>query len=375
MSAILFKPGYGSSAAMEDTANGHSVQKNKSRLDWVDCAKGLCIILVVMLHSTRGVTEAVEREGLIQYFVAFAKPFRMPDFFMISGLFLAKVINRDWLTYLDRKVIHFVYFYVLWVTINFALKSPGLISSHGIFDTVMLYLQAFIQPLGTLWFIYLLPVFFVITKLLRKVQPVIIFAIAAILEVAVIETGWIVVDQTASRYIYFFTGYWLAPYIFNLAAVAQAKRRMALLGLVVWALINGSFVFAGYSEMPLVSLALGFIGAAAIVTIAALISTLKWANPVRYCGKNSIVIYLAFFLTMHTTQMILLSTGIIEQVSIMSGIVTAAGIIGPLVMWRLVRNTRLSFLFVRPAYFKLERSGAGASAPDSHQMEVKVSPV
>ncbi len=28
--------------------------------------------------------------------VAFAKPFRMPDFFMISGLFLARVIDRDW---------------------------------------------------------------------------------------------------------------------------------------------------------------------------------------------------------------------------------------------------------------------------------------
>jgi uncharacterized membrane protein YcfT len=26
--------------------------------------------------------------------VAFAKPFRMPDFFLISGLFLARVIGR-----------------------------------------------------------------------------------------------------------------------------------------------------------------------------------------------------------------------------------------------------------------------------------------
>jgi uncharacterized membrane protein YcfT len=46
--------------------------------------------------------------------VAFAKPFRMPDFFLISGLFLARVIDRDWRTYLDRKVVHFVYFYLLW---------------------------------------------------------------------------------------------------------------------------------------------------------------------------------------------------------------------------------------------------------------------
>jgi len=27
--------------------------------------------------------------------MAFAKPFRMPDFFLISGLFLARVIDRS----------------------------------------------------------------------------------------------------------------------------------------------------------------------------------------------------------------------------------------------------------------------------------------
>ena len=31
------------------------------------------------------------------------QPFRMPDFFLISGLFLARVIDRDWRDYLDRR--------------------------------------------------------------------------------------------------------------------------------------------------------------------------------------------------------------------------------------------------------------------------------
>ena len=56
----------------------------------------------------------------------FAKPFRMPDFFLISGLFLARAIDRDWTTYLDRRVWHFVYFYVLWLTIQIGFKAPGL---------------------------------------------------------------------------------------------------------------------------------------------------------------------------------------------------------------------------------------------------------
>ena len=30
--------------------------------------------------------------------VEFVRPFRMPDFFLLSGLFLPLVINRDWRT-------------------------------------------------------------------------------------------------------------------------------------------------------------------------------------------------------------------------------------------------------------------------------------
>ena len=95
------------------------------RVDWADYAKGFCIIMVVMMHSTLGVEEAAGREGFMHALVAFAKPFRMPDFFMISGLFLSRVIDRDWRTYLDRKVVHFAYFYVLWVTIQFAMKASA----------------------------------------------------------------------------------------------------------------------------------------------------------------------------------------------------------------------------------------------------------
>ena len=96
------------------------------RVDWVDYAKGICIIFVVMMHSTLGVEAAAGQEGWMHYVVAFAKPFRMPDFFLISGLFLARVIDRDWTTYLDRKVVHFAYFYVLWMTIQIGVKAPGM---------------------------------------------------------------------------------------------------------------------------------------------------------------------------------------------------------------------------------------------------------
>ena len=95
-----------------------SAPSSRQRVDWVDYAKGFCICFVVMMHSTLGVEQALGQQGWMHALVAFAKPFRMPDFFMISGLFLAQVIDRDWRTYADRKVAHFAYFYVLWTAIQ-----------------------------------------------------------------------------------------------------------------------------------------------------------------------------------------------------------------------------------------------------------------
>src|SRR3954468_18054553 len=124
------------------TTNGTSTG---GRVDWVDYAKGFCIVFVVMMHSTLGVEQAAGQQGWMHWLVEFARPFRMPDFFLISGLFLANVISRDWRTYLDRKVVHFAYFYLLWVTIQFAFKAPGLAAEHGALGVALLYAEAFVE--------------------------------------------------------------------------------------------------------------------------------------------------------------------------------------------------------------------------------------
>ena len=228
-----------------------------NRVAWVDYAKGFCIVMVVAMHSTLGVEKAAGAEGWMHYLVAFAKPFRMPDFFMIAGLFLARVIDRDWRTYADKKVVHFVWFYVLWLTIQFAFKAPQIAGELGAAGTLRFFALSFIEPFGTIWFIYLLPIFFVVTKATRDVPWWIVWLAGAALETARIDTGWILVDEFASRFVYFYSGYVLAPHIFRLARTVIARPAAAASGLLVWALANGAAVFAGVAEVPGISLGLG----------------------------------------------------------------------------------------------------------------------
>ena len=69
------------------------------RVDWVDVAKGICIIMVVMMHSTLGVEKAVGETGWLGAVVEFARPFRMPDFFLLAGIFLSRRIDAPWRLY------------------------------------------------------------------------------------------------------------------------------------------------------------------------------------------------------------------------------------------------------------------------------------
>ena len=83
------------------TSNGTSADLASTRIDWVDYAKGICIVMVVMMHSVLGVEMAAGDTGFMHAVVMFAKPFRMPDFFLISGLFLSRR-HRPRLAHLSR---------------------------------------------------------------------------------------------------------------------------------------------------------------------------------------------------------------------------------------------------------------------------------
>jgi uncharacterized membrane protein YcfT len=113
---------------------------------------------------------------------------------------------------------------------------------------------------------------------------------------------------------------------------------------------NGVLVFNGLAQWPLVSLALGLAGAAAVVALSALLARIRQFEPLRYCGEHSIVIYLAFFLGMAASRSVLLKYGWIGDLGTVSVIVTLAGIFGALVLFWMVRHTPLRFLFERPQW-------------------------
>lgn len=347
-----------------------------SRIDWVDYAKGICIVLVVMMHSTLGVEKAAGSLSWLHSFIDWAKPFRMPDFFMISGLFLASRIDQPWREYLDSKVVHFLYFYILWLFIQTVFKACLMCGWDGAIQASEIFLTGFVEPFGTLWFIYLLPIFFVLVKTLRKVPPPIIFLGGALLLAAGVNTGWLIIDEFSSRFVFFYVGYWLPKYIFSFASKVDAKPiHIIVTGLVLWGFVNYEMVHAGLSVLPGLNLLLGLVGACAVVSTGVLLSKFKITESLRYLGQNSIVVYLSFFLFMAASRTVLLKFLPNADLGWLSLIVTACGVIGPVVLFWATRGTKLSFLFNRPQWAKLAKSPERWHSPNYvKQLHIKAHP-
>ena len=330
-----------------------NVQAPKARVEWVDHAKGICIFFVVMMHVNDLVQERAHAMGWLEEVVIFARPFRMPDFFLIAGLFLANAMRRPWRHYLDAKVVHFFYFYVLWMTLQFGVMDlKHLIRADaGVLEIAGAYFRRWIDPVGALWFIHMLPVFFLVTRLTRSVPPWLMWLGAAALHSLQIDSDWHIIREFASRYVYFYSGYVLAPYVFRIAAWAHERWPKTLAYLACWGVVNALLVAEGWAFLPFVSLALGYAGALAVIFTAVMLSKLAWTEPLRYLGQNSIVVYLGDFGV--SMIVVIAVTPLIGDLGALALIATLLTVIGTIVMWRVALRTPVRFMYVRPRWLRI----------------------
>lgn len=336
------------------------------RLDWVDVAKGLSIILVVMMHSAYGVGEQTDGTGFLHWIIAFATPLRMPEFFLISGLFLSRVITRDWSHYADRRVVHYLYFYALWALIDIGVKV-GLATLDPA-ATLTALAWAIVEPHGVLWFIYQLAVFSIAAKLLftLRLPHWLVLLVGAGLQMAPVATGSGIIDSFAEYFVYFYAGYALAPWLFRLSLWVDAHPMRAVYALGLFALVNGLLVFSpgfvlepnhtemGFAALPGLRLALGFAGSVAVCVLAMLLARLPAMEWLRWLGSRSIVVYLAFAIPMAVTRTVLIKIGLISDTGLLSFIVMLVAIGAPLVLYAGITMTGWGkFLFERPAWAHL----------------------
>ncbi len=329
------------------------------RVGWVDYAKGMCILLVVLFHTVNHYEEAVGATGWMRWIVEFSKPFRMPDFFLISGLFLPRTINANLTTYLDKKVVHFAYFYLLWLGLTLLLTDNDTLRSNPV-EFAKLYLWNIVQPTGVLWFVHMLAVFYVVTRLVARLPKWVVLLAAAALQVAHqalwIDTPSFIANRFMDYYVFFFLGYAAADTVFAVAERAKARPWVTVGVLAGWAVANEFLTRDGLHHLPGYGLLMALAGALAIVELAALLSKAKSARFLRYCGQNSIVIYLTFFFPMTALERLLASNHAIPDVGWACFAILVASAALPLLFHLAIKRTPMIALYVRPRWARMTGS-------------------
>jgi len=133
------------------------------RLTWVDTAKGLAIILVVIGHAWRGAQDAglmaASPPGLFAAVDTRIYAFHMPLFFLLSGLFLVSTVTRlSVAEFVGSRVLRLFYPLVLWTYI-FAVTK---VLAGNLANTPLALGEVFVSPIPGRWQFWFLWALFVL---------------------------------------------------------------------------------------------------------------------------------------------------------------------------------------------------------------------
>ncbi len=339
-----------------------SAVENKSRVNWVDFAKGITIILVVQMHVTVGIQSSLnETASFMNPFMDFFRAFRMPLFFLVAGLFLHRSINKPWGEYIDKKVIHFAYFYFLWIAITFVIKYPltDPSSAHGF--TIDRLLWSAIEPFGTLWFIYMLAVFYVVTRLLNPLPMPVVMAIGLALfiwqpnpEIGFLPDGHSsLIKEFCWRYIFFLTGVYGYKSFFKLAEKASEKPVIALGAFAAFIVMNIIILSYNFESNHIMSLINSYAGTLTVIGFCAVLARYRIGSFLTFIGKHSLFIYISFFVPNAFLRTIMIKLNIDPEINIFILLIWFVSVVTPIIVYLIIKKTPLSFVYIRPEMFKL----------------------
>ncbi len=332
------------------------------RIDWIDYAKGITIILVVFHHAIG--TDPVYESGLgnaLQDFNELLIYFRMPFFIFIAGLFIKKALDSELGSFLEKKVFHFLYLYVLWsliktllvpVAINLAQGDVGV--ALGLIDPQN-FVGIFISPPDTLWFIYALFIFFVVMRLCRRVPFPVIFAVAALIYVFSTTAHGATppfYQRIGHLFPFFVLGYFGSLHV---RRFAEEVKPYFLLVVPLYALTAWWLLAANIGADVLIFGA-ELLGITAGVVSAKLIATLGDSSlrTIKYVGAHSLAVYLGHFFPILLVRT-LAERGLISAEQLGLGLEFTLGILLPILLFKLSQRYGWMWLFRMPEAWRVRR--------------------
>jgi uncharacterized membrane protein YcfT len=284
------------------TGATHSGPAVGSRIDWIDAARGLCVIAVVLFHVGYWHFLKFEHAGSIAFAlwetVAIALgSVRMPLLLAVSGMLAASKIRNG---FGNGKAIQAsltsFYLYAVWLLVYALLSIPAAMTgATPRVGTVGDFFLQLVVPDTPLWFVFALALYIPLLTLCRKLPPAVVLAALAVVRMLTVlipgsDSGqWAKVPELA---FFFAVGVYGKALLIRLAEV----RRLFHAAVAIPAFLALSGLSLALDLAPVADQALFILrGLAAIVALVAVISTLTRNRGIAaagsWVGKRTLGVY------------------------------------------------------------------------------------
>ena len=333
---------------------------NSSKIGWVDAAKGIAILLVVLGHSLRGLNSS----GIVpsDFFNALDSriyAFHMPVFFALSGLFFARSLRQTRIApFLWQRMLRLAWPLVLWTYLFLGVKiaAGGHANTPATLSDLLVLPFPGILHLWFLWALLLIHIGFAATRPLLQENgyPTLALCLFAGIGLAVQipefpqpVAHW--AGPALQYMVYFVLGLILgqSPLITLARPVPGWTKAASLVlfgGLLfIWPLIPAQALFGLARPLGSLALTLAFLVMLAPSTSPPWPGLAAFRSGLIHLGKASMAIYLCHTIFSAFLRSALLGMGV-ENLwfHLIAG--TLIGVIMPLVALKLARRAGLSQL-------------------------------
>lgn len=318
---------------------GEPTHSPNSRIEWLDAARGIGIVLVVFGHVLRGLFGADIATDPTWHAIDYKLyTFHMPLFFLLAGVSVTFGRAQPARDFLKNKIWTVAYPYFLWSLIQGGIMIAMSSHTNSGYNPSVLWSIGW-EPIAQFWFLYVLMLCHLTMPVLTLHIPILPYVVAG----GLIGSSFFAPDSASQRILhslsFYAAGIWLADRIKGLPPLNS-----------LWPIVGALAIFglcsvAAFNLDPVNTKHVG----AAPAAIAGVVATLLIARALksraaRYCaalGAASMTIYVLHILFGAGVRIALIKLNAPDNVwlHVFAGVLIA--LIGPLLIHILLARRNL----------------------------------
>lgn len=333
------------------------------RVEWIDYAKGIGIILVVYGHVIIGINNSGVVEAAPYSLQLFAKSsldfvyaFHMCLFFFLSGLFAygnSSKREKPLKNFFGNKATTILYPYLIWSIIQGIVSA--LMSSYTNFEFNILDLpfRIIFLPIAHYWFLYILFAYHIVFAVLKKrlnIQIILFISVLMYLITTQIHIEVGVLRGFMERFVYFVLGAILAKFLHE--ALSKITPVQSLISSLICLLIQAGIFFLAtvvlqlnLVQEPVSGFLVASLGIAFTLCLSVYLAKIKRVDFIRYLGFLSMPIYLAHLLSVVGVRIILQKGLHVNNIILHIVVGTVVGIVFPVILYLVTKKFQFPYLF------------------------------